>query len=138
MFCKSVKRLTGAAADGFVSLRGVTQKNSTDEVSIWKSKQGPNDFRCFVYRTQVLGDYVYCVQSNRECGTQQDAFHIYSSYLMESCNPAWSWHDSRVDSWDPRRMVTGTNEEGVRIILEVSRSKVSYSTCDLALSIELL
>ncbi|WNZ61613.1 hypothetical protein QEG98_38095 [Myxococcus sp. MxC21-1] len=137
-FCKSVKGLLGAASNGFVSLRGAAERNSTDEVSIWKSKQGPQDFRCFVYRTRTLGDYVYCVQSNLECGTQQDSFHVYSAYLMDSCKPTWSWNDSRVHSYDPRRMVTGTSEEGIRIVLEMSRSKVSYSTCDLTLSIELL
>lgn len=137
-FCKSVKTLLRSASKGFMPLRGAAQKSYAEDVLIWESKQGPEDFRCSVYSTRVLGDYVYCVQANEQCKALQDRFHVFSAYLMDTCARDWTWSDSRVSSYDPRRMVSATSEEGVRITLETSRSKDSYSTCDLSLSIELL
>jgi hypothetical protein len=137
-FCKSVKGLLRAAGKGFVPLRGAPQKSYAEDVTIWESRQGIEDFRCSVYSTRILGDYVYCVQANEQCSALQDRFHIFSSYLMESCARDWTWSDSRVNTYDPRRMVSATNDEGVRITFETSRAKNSYSMCDLSLSIELL
>ncbi|NTX02892.1 MULTISPECIES: hypothetical protein [Myxococcus] len=140
-FCKEVKAVLRGAGQGFQSLRGAPLKSYSEDVSVWESRKGIQDFRCTVYSTRALGDYIYCVQGNMECKPLQDRFHLYSSYLMETCAPRWNWRDSRLsiyDTYDPRRMTSATDEEATRMTLEVSRSKDSYSTCDLVFSVELL
>ncbi|MBN9682729.1 hypothetical protein JYJ93_09850 [Corallococcus sp. NCSPR001] len=140
-FCQDVKAVVRTVGKGFKPLRGQAQRGNTEELSIWESTKNIQDLRCSVYQTRVLGDYVYCVQTNQECSPAQDRFHLLSSYLMSTCYPGWSWQDSRLDSWDTysqRRMVMATNEEGLRISLEMGRAKDSYSRCDVTLTFELL
>ncbi|MHA7633716.1 hypothetical protein [Corallococcus sp. M7] len=140
-FCQDVKAVMRTVGKGFKPLRGQAQRGNTEELSIWESTKNVQDLRCSVYQTRVLGDYVYCVQTNQECSPAQDRFHLLSSYLMSTCYPGWNWQDSRLDSWDTysqRRMVMATNDEGLRISLEMGRAKDSYSRCDVTLTFELL
>lgn len=140
-FCQEVKAMVRASGKGFSPLRGTARKDNTEDVSIWEATKNVQDFRCAVYHTRVLGDYVYCVQANQDCKAAQDGFYLFSSYLMSTCYPGWSWQDSRLSTWDSyaqRRMVMATNDEGLRISLETGRAKDSYSRCELTLTFELL
>ena len=137
--CKDVKAVIKAAGNDFVSLRGAPKRGAKEGVSVWESTKGVQEFsNCAVYRAESLGDYVMCV-TNTECSKGKDDFHAMSAALM-SCLKNWNWQDGQMGTWrdDQQRMVTASNDEGLRITFELARAKDSWGTkCDLSLSIEI-
>ncbi|MFY0567581.1 hypothetical protein ACN28E_27665 [Archangium lansingense] len=124
----------------FVQLRGAPKRGAVEGVSVWESTKGVQEFsNCAVYRAEELGDYVMCVETT-ECAKGKDSFHAMSAAFM-SCLKNWNWQDGQVgrDFRDEQqRMVTATNDDGLRITFELARAKNSWPKCDLSLSIEVV
>jgi hypothetical protein len=139
--CKDVRAIVKAAAKNFVQLRGERRSETKVGVLVWNSNKEVKEFtNCAVYQAESLGDYFMCMRTT-ECGKNKESFHAVSVALM-SCLKSWSWQDGHVNEnrgfyEDQQRMVTATNDDGLRITLELARAKVSWpEKCDLSLSIE--
>ncbi|XXF75933.1 hypothetical protein P2318_23120 [Myxococcaceae bacterium GXIMD 01537] len=135
-FCKEVKSIIRSSGDGFAALRGTKRRNSTDENTNWEARKNLPEFsNCSVFKTESLGEYYFCSQPPAECASLQDGFHTLTGLLMR-CLKDWNWEDAKLRSYESRRMVTATSDEGLRLTLELGGSKSSSFKCETTFSIE--